>query len=46
MILVYYGTKQLYFGRDNFKLTGSGNHPPEEDVLQKMLRKTRVKLFY
>ena len=30
-----YGTKQLYFGHVSFKFTGSGNHPPQEDVLQK-----------
>ena len=36
---LYYGTKQLYFGRINFKFTGSGNHPPWEDLLQK---KTQV----
>ena len=26
-ITLYYGTKQLYFGRVNFKITGGGNHP-------------------
>ena len=31
---LYYDAKQLYFGRVNFKFTGSGN-PPQEDVLQK-----------
>ena len=25
---LYYGTKQLYFGRVNFKFAGIGNHPP------------------
>ena len=25
---LYYGTKQLYFGHVNFKITGCGNHPP------------------
>ena len=33
---LYNGTKQLlYFGRVNFKFTGGGNHPPQQDVLQK-----------
>ena len=40
---LYYGTKQFYFGSVNFKITGGGNLPPYEDVLQKRLRKTRVK---
>ena len=40
---LYYGTKQLYFERVNFKITKGGNHTPQEDVLQKILRKTRVK---
>ena len=26
--ILYYGTKQLYFGHINFKFTGGGNHPP------------------
>ena len=26
-LTLYYGTKQLYFGRVNFKFTGGGNHP-------------------
>ena len=30
---LYYSTKQLYFRRVNFKITGGGNHP--QDVLQK-----------
>ena len=25
---LYYGTKQLYFGRVNFKFTGGGYHSP------------------
>ena len=25
--ILYYGTKQLYFGCANFKFTGDGNHP-------------------
>ena len=29
-LTLYYGTKQLYFGRVNFKYTGGGN-PPQED---------------
>ena len=38
---LYYGTKQLYFGHVICKFTGGGNHP-QEDVLQKRLKKTRV----
>ena len=41
---LYYGTNQLYFGHVNFKVTGDGNHP-QEDVLRKRLRKTRVKIY-
>ena len=42
---LYYATKQLYFGRVNFKIIWGGNHRPLEDVLQKGLRKTRVKTW-
>ena len=47
---LYYGTKQLYFERVNFKSTGGGN-PPQEDVLKKchfllLLAKNLVKFWY
>ena len=29
---LYHGTKQLYFGSVNFKITGDGNHLPQEDM--------------
>ena len=32
---LYYGTKHLYFGSVNFKFTGGGDHPNQEDILQK-----------
>ena len=31
--IVYYGAKQLYFGRVNFKFIEGGIHPHQEDVL-------------
>ena len=44
---LYYGTKQLYFGRVNFKITGDGNSPLRKTCYKKKkkkrLRKTRVK---
>ena len=32
---IYYGTKQLYFGPDNFKITGGGNHPLRKTCYKK-----------
>ena len=32
---LYYGTKQLHFGRVNFKFTGGGNHPLRKTCYRK-----------
>ena len=32
---LYYGTKQLYIGRVNFKFTGGGNHPLRKTLYKK-----------
>ena len=32
---LFYGTKQLYFERVNFKFTGDGNHPLGRRVTKK-----------
>ena len=36
---LYYGTKQLYFGCVNFKITGGGNHPLRKMSYQKKKKK-------
>ena len=38
-LTLYYGTKQLYFGRVNFKFTGGGNHPLRKTCYQKKKKK-------
>ena len=39
---LYYGTKQLYFRRVNFKFTGC-NHPPGRRVTKKKKKKKKKK---
>ena len=38
-ITLYYGTKQLYFGRVNFKITEGGNHPLKKTCYKKKKKK-------
>ena len=41
-IIVVYSIQIINVYEYNFKVTGGGNYPPWEDVLQKRLRKTRI----